>query len=322
MNTQPIASPASGLADHFAVAIVPVFILVFVLSCGSQTSLAGEVTRTKLPNSFFAMNFWQLDPKISKSPDAQARLLKELGYDGMLYLGGLDGMKESFHALDSQGLEMSAAAVIPYDIPIDPGETYPASLKEAIKQLKGRKTLLLIQFQSKLLPKSSPEGDARAVELGRELADFAREYGVRLAIYPHVNIWCERIDHAVRIAKNCDRENLGVSFNLTHWLWTDPHGNLESLVRDAMPRLFLVTINGINKTATVGALQTLDRGDYDVAGFLKPFIAAGYRGPIGLQCVSIKGDAHDNLTHSMAAWKKISAQLVAGAMSRAIQKNP
>ena len=57
----------------------------------------------------------------------------------------------------------------------------------------------------------------------------------------------------------------------------------------------------------------MDRGDYDVSGFLKPFVAAGYRGPIGLQCVSIKGDARDNLTRSMAAWRKISARLAAEA---------
>jgi sugar phosphate isomerase/epimerase len=288
-----------------------VLILLLSLAGSYQTLLAAEAALTNLPNSFFAMNFWQLDPKISKSPEAQARLLKELGYDGMLYLGALDGMKESFRALDTHGLEMSAAAVIHYDISVDPGGGYPPSLKEAIQQLKGRKTLLLIQFQSKTHPKSSSAGDARAVELGRELADFAREYGVRLAIYPHANIWCERVDHAVRIAKQCGRENLGVSFNLTHWLWTDPQGDLENLVHDALPHLFLVTINGINQTAPLGVIETLDRGDYDVGGFLKPFIAAGYRGPIGLQCVSIKGDARDNLTRSMAAWRKISSRLAA-----------
>ncbi len=286
---------------------------MFTLVGALQTSQAAEASRTNLPNPFFAMNFWQLDPKLSSLPEAQAKLLRELGYNGMLYLGKPESMKDSFRALDAHGLEMSAAAVIPYDISIDPGGNYPASLKEAIKQLKGRQTLLLIQFQSKIHSKSSVAGDARAVELGRELADYAREYGVRLAIYPHANIWCERIDHAVRVAKQCGRENLGVTFNLTHWLWTDPRGNLESLVRDAMPHLFLVTINGISTTAPQGTLETLDRGDYNVVGFLKPFIAAGYRGPIGLQCVSIKGDARDNLTRSMVAWKRISAQLAGEA---------
>ncbi len=287
--------------------------LVLSIAGGYQTLPAAEAARRDLANPFFAMNFEHLDPKMASSRDAQAKLLKELGYDGALYLGLLSGMKDAFRALDAEGLDMFAAAVQSYDIPVDPSETCPASLKEAIPQLKGRKTLLLIQFQSKAHPRSSPAGDARAIELGRELADFARGYGVRLAIYPHQKIWCERVDHAVRIAKQCDRENLGVCFNLSHWLWTDPHGNLESQVRDAMPHLFLVTING---TSPEGTLETLDRGSYDVGGFLKPFLAAGYRGPIGLQCVSIKGDARDNLTRSMAAWRRISARLAAAVNTK------
>ena len=283
-------------------------VLSLMLAGGLQTSPAAEVARRGLANPFFAMNFERGDPKIASSREAQAKLLKELGYDGTLYLGSLDGMDEARRALSAEGLEMFAAAVQPYNIPVDPGGTCPASLKEAIKQLKGRKTLLLIQFTSKTHPASSPAGDARAVELGRELADFARGYGVRLAIYPHRNIWCERVDHAVCIAKQCGRENFGVCFNLAHLVWTDPHGDLKLLVRDAMPHLFLVTINGM---LPEGTMDTLDRGSYDVGGFLKPFIAAGYRGPIGLQCVGIKGDARDNLTRSMAAWRNISARLAA-----------
>ncbi|MFA6561347.1 MAG: TIM barrel protein [Verrucomicrobiia bacterium] len=291
-------------------------VLALILAGGYQTLPAADVARKGLANPFFAMNFERGDPKLASSREAQAKLLKELGYDGALYLGTLAGMDEARRALNAEGLEMFSAAVQPYNIPVDAGETCPASLKEAIQQLKGRKTLLLIQFTSKTHPASSPAGDARAVELGRELADFARGYGVRLAVYPHVNVWCERVDHAVRIAKQCGRENFGVCFNLFHWRRTNPHGNLESLVRDAMPHLFLVTINGTSpegtkETMELGSYDTLDRGAYDVGGFLKPFIAAGYRGPIGLQCVGIKGDARDNLTRSMAAWRKISARLAA-----------
>jgi sugar phosphate isomerase/epimerase len=288
-------------------------LLIFVLGGNLQPLAAAAGKPPHLPNPFFAMNFEHLDPKLASSREAQARLLKELGYDGALYLGQLGGLKDAARALEAERLQMFAAAVIPYDIFVDPGATSPPSLKEAIPQLKGRKTLLLIQFQSKALPRSSPVGDARAVELGRELADSARVHGVRLAIYPHQKIWCERVDHAVRLARQCGRENLGVCFNLSHWLWTEPDGNLELRVREAMPHLFMVTING---SAPEGTLETLDRGAYDVGGFLRPLVAAGYQGPIGLQCVSIQGDPRDNLTRSMAAWRKMSARLAAAASNK------
>ena len=266
--------------------------------------------RIELPNPFFAMNFALHDPKLAPLPDAQARLLKEVGYAGTQFLGTLEQLDGTLKAADRAGLEVFTAAVTPYNIPVDPGETYPAILKDVIRKLQGRKTLVLIQFVSKNYQRSSPAGDARAVELGRELAGYAKNYGVRLAIYHHVNIWCERADHAARIAKKCDRENFGICFNFFHWLRTDPDGDLSSLVKEALPCLSLVTVNG---TSPQGNVQTLDQGRQDAESFLRPFVEAGYRGPIGLQCVGIKGDPQDNLVRSMEAWRKISARLAGAA---------
>ena len=274
--------------------------------CAGALAADGPTLR-KLPHAFFPMNFARHDPELSSSPEMQARLLKEVGYDGTFYLGPLSGLTDWLQVADTAGLKVFAAAVTPYNVSVDPGQTYPAVLKDAIRQLEERKTLLIFQFVSKQYERGYPEGDARAVELGRELADYARQYGVRLAVYPHVNIWCERVDHATRIVKKCDRENLGICFNLFHWLRTDQNGDLPSLVREAMPHLFLVTVNG---TSREGSIQTLDRGEYDVAGFLQPFVEAGYRGPIGLQCVGIQGDVRDNLVRSMDAWKQVAARLV------------
>lgn len=280
------------------------------LLIGHQAIRAADTDRSRLPNAFFAMNFERGDPAIAASQPAQAKLLKELGYDGTLYLGPLERLGESLRVFDAAGVAVVAAAVSPYNVSVDPGETCPEHLKEAIKKLAGRKTLLTMQFVSKKYDRGSAEGDPRAVELAQELADFARPYGVRVVLYPHIKIWCERLDHAVRIARQCGRDNFGVCFNQYHWMQTDPHGDLNALVRAAMPHLFAVTINGASAD---GKAETLDRGDYDVVGFLRPFIAAGYRGPIGLQCVGVLGDARDKLTRSMDAWKKISARLAAEA---------
>jgi len=267
----------------------------------------GTATARERANPFFAMNFAMHDARYGK-PEAQAALLRELGYDGASYLGPLAGMCETFRAMDAAGLHVYLAAVPSYDISVDPGQSLPAHLKDDVRKLKGRETVLGIQFVSKTHARGSPEGDLRAVELGRELADYARNYGVRLAIYHHKEIWCERIDHAVRIARKCRRDNFGVCFNMVHWLWTDPGGDLKSLVHEAIPCLFLVTLNGSSPN---GSIETLDRGAYDVASFLRAFIDAGYKGPIGLQCVGIRGDPRENLKRSMEAWRKISARITA-----------
>jgi len=46
-----------------------------------------------------------------------------------------------------------------------------------------------------------------------------------------------------------------------------------------------------------------------MTAFLKMLGEAGYTGPIGLQGYGVGGDARDNLTRSMQAWKKHSRVL-------------
>ena len=294
---------------HVGIAIVAALACCFV--SWPKVSRAGQPSgRVGIANPFFAMNFALHDPALTARPDVQARLLKELGYAGTQFLGTLEQLDGMLAAMDRAGLEVFTAAVTPYNIPVDPGTTYPTIVKDVIRKLEGRKTLVLIQFVSKSYKRSSGEGDARAVELGRELADYAQRYRVRLAIYHHVNIWCERADHAVRIARKCDRDNLGTCLNLFHWLRTDPEGDIATLAKSALANVFAVTING---TSPDGKYQTLDQGSQEAEAFLKPFIQAGYRGPIGLQCVGIKGDPRENLARSIKVWKEMSLRLAASA---------
>jgi sugar phosphate isomerase/epimerase len=56
-------------------------------------------------------------------------------------------------------------------------------------------------------------------------------------------------------------------------------------------------------------IQPLGRGDFDVCDFLKKLRAAGYRGPIGLQCYAVKGDPAENLKQSITAWRAYAARL-------------
>lgn len=277
-----------------------------VIHCtGSAVAARGdELPQRLLPNSLFAMNFALHVPAMT--PTAQAALLKDLGYAGSQYLGTLEDLDATLLAMDKADLDVFTVAVIPYDVPVDPGATYPPVLKDTIRKLQGRSALVLFQFVSATYERSAAEGDERAIALGRELADYAKSYDVRLAVYPHVNIWCERVDHATRIVQRCQRDNLGICFNQFHWLRTDPDGNLPELVRQAMPHLLLVTING---AASDGAYATLDQGLAETESFLKPFVQQGYRGPIGLQCVGIPGAPRDNLSRCMDAWREISSRL-------------
>jgi sugar phosphate isomerase/epimerase len=128
-------------------------------------------------------------------------------------------------------------------------------------------------------------------------------------LYPHQGNWVERIEDAVRVAEKVDRANVGVMFNLCHWLRVDSSRDYRVLLKRAMPRLWAVSINGADardeKPGWERYIQPLDRGSFDVAAFLRTLDELGHTGPIGLQCYGIGGDAREHLARSMAAWKRI-----------------
>jgi sugar phosphate isomerase/epimerase len=84
------------------------------------------------------------------------------------------------------------------------------------------------------------------------------------------------------------------------------NGNrLPEVVRTVKSRLFVVTVNGADRPGGGGRfILPLGEGDFDVAGWLQTLRDAGYRGPVGLQCLGVPGDPKENLGRSMAAWKK------------------
>ncbi|MGC8639751.1 MAG: sugar phosphate isomerase/epimerase family protein [Isosphaeraceae bacterium] len=234
----------------------------------------------------------------------QAAMLKELGYDGVGHIW-LDKVAERIESLDKVGLKLYQ---ITMTVDLTPGKpAYDARFKDVLNLVKGRH----VQFD--LLvgggKPSDPALDDRAVAVLREMSDLARDSGAQLLLYPHVSNWIERIEDSIRVAEKVDRPNVGVMFNLCHWLRVDPSRDYRSLLERAMPRLWAVSINGADvrddKPGWDRYIQPLDRGSFDVAGLLKTLDELGYKGPIGLQCFGIGGDARLHLARSMAAWRKM-----------------
>jgi sugar phosphate isomerase/epimerase len=261
------------------------------------------------PNPFFAMDTATKDPN-HQTAAQQAQMLKELDYAGIgVGYQGAAALAEMLKQLEERDLQLFAVYT---GINIDPGEQpYDPSLKDAFKILEGRNVILWLFAQSKEHKCSAPAGDARAVEILRELADAAAQHQVRIALYPHQGFWLETIEDAVRIADKVNCPTVGVTFNLCHWLRVSPSRDVRSVIEKAMPRLLVVNINGADADGRDWntLIQTLDRGTFDMRGFLETLRDAGYTGPIGFQGYGIGGDVHENLKRSMAAWEKHSQVL-------------
>ncbi len=282
-----------------------VCICLCVLVTSSPPAAEESSAKEELVSPFFAMDTGTKDAT-HQTPKAQAEMLKELGYPGIG--GSLDNLSEMLDELDKNGLKLFAVYTGAW-LDADK-EKYEPRLKEAIKLLKGRETILWLFIQSSQHKLSSPEGDPRAVEIVSEIADMADESGLKVALYPHTNFWLERVEDAVRVAEKVNRKNVGVTFNLCHWLMVDKEDSMEARLKLAMPYLYVVTINGADSGGKdwTTLIQTLDRGTFDIHRFLKTLKVLGYTGPIGLQHYGIKGDARENLQRSLAAWRRLSGK--------------
>lgn len=239
------------------------------------------------------------------SPKDQAKLLKEFGCDGLSY-SGTKGVAEMIAALEAAGLKMHTN-YLPVNVGAK-GPGYDPALPAAIKAMAAHGTIVWLYVRG--ARSGDKAAEARAVKVIGEVADLAAASKLRVALYPHSGFYIERFDHALAIAEKVSRKNVGVTFNLCHWLKVQGKDDIPAALKKAMAkkRLFVVTINGADKTGSGWKqfIQTLDKGTFDNTGLLKTLRGLGYRGPIGLQCYGVRGDIRENLKRSMAAWRKIS----------------
>ncbi len=283
--------------------------LAFSLLWGAvllKPAIAAETSGSKT-NAFFAFCIDTHDAK-KRNLEQQADLLKELGYDGVGHLW-LNSIPERLKTLDDAGLKLFQ---ITMTVDITPGkQAYDPKFKEIMPLLKGRGVQFLLLMNG--MKPSDPDGDARAVEIIREMASVASESGAQILLYPHTSMWMEKIEDAVRVADKVDRPNVGVMFNLCHWLRVSKDRDYKSRLAKAMPRLWAVSISGADefddKPGWEHYIQPLGRGSFDMLTFLKTLRQLGYTGPIGLQCFGIPGDARDHLAESMKAWRGYCAKM-------------
>jgi sugar phosphate isomerase/epimerase len=237
----------------------------------------------------------------------QAEMLKELGYPGVGHIW-LDKVAERLQTLDQNGLRLYQ---ITMTVDLSTNQPYDPRFKEVLALVKGRH----VQFDLLIngAKPSDAAADPRGVAVLREMSDLARESGSQLLLYPHVACWVERVEDSVRVAAKVDRPNVGVMFNLCHWLRVDKQRDYRPLLQQAMPRLWAVSINGADEfDAQPGwdhYIQPLDKGSFDLGRFLRTLKELGYQAPIGLQCYGIGGDTKEHLTRSMNAWRALRENL-------------
>ena len=284
---------------------------LFVLYMSLHLALpadAGEATAGEPGNPIFAFCMDTHDAK-KRTLAQQAEMLEELGFDGAGHVG-LENVAERVRTLDEAGLKLFLIGLRVNLAAKD--RPYLAQVKEVLPRVKGRNVAMYVTLVG--MKPGDPAGEPIAVPILRELANLARESGVHLVLYPHTGDWLVRMDHAVRLAQKVDRPNLGVIFNLCHFLRNEDPATLHAALESAGPHLFMVSINGAEPEAKAEPgwaklIQPLDQGTLDTYGLLKTLKKLDYTGPVALMCYGIGGDAKEHLAGSIAEWRRLQERL-------------
>ena len=243
-----------------------------------------------------------------RSIPQQAQMLRELGFDGVGYPLWLDeNLDKNLRTLDEAALKVY---LLYTKVNIKPGaRPYDQRVPKAIRKLKGRPATISVLLGG--LPPGDPQGEQQAVKALRELGDLAAESGLRISIYHHTGDWTQSLVHALQVVTKTNHRHVGTNFNLCHWLKIDGDKDYRPLLRKNADKIFAVTINGAKlgaKTWTNGLIQPLDQGDFDNRELLGTLREIGYRGPVGLMCYGIRGDAREHLQRSINVWKNWETQ--------------
>ncbi|WP_066631015.1 sugar phosphate isomerase/epimerase family protein [Labilibacter marinus] len=268
----------------------------------------GLLKAQKLDNMLYPFNnSMRTMPAAPNGMDAQTELLMELGYQGF------EGhFSESYFkrrkSLDKGALQMPVFYLLA-TINKDGSVSYLNELKNIIKDSKNRNLLIGVAVQSEHFKNNLKEGDKYLVKTLQLLADYAQPFGVKIAVYPHANFYCERLDHSIKLAKKVDRPNVGAIFNTCHFFKVEGMKNWQQKLKDATPYLYMISINGLDEGDTKSMtwkqlIQPLGEGSFDTYQVIKTAKDNGYKGVFGLQCYKINQDCKAALAQSMNTWEQ------------------
>ena len=251
----------------------------------------------KVRNQFFALYNIIRGDSIHNSLDKQVEFVKNAGFDA-IEISQIEHFAQMKSAIDKNQFK---GAFFYVKLKLEP-PFYDSSLEECIKQLKGTDVIIspFIVSETKRYKPSTHDADTLATHLLQQIGDMAKESGLEVAIYPHYSFYVERTEHALSLAKKANRKNLGLTFNLCHWLATTDEQERKMLkphLKELNPYLKMITISGANDVITENKviwddyILPLGQGTFNTLGLVSFMIKdLKYKNPIGVQCYNIKGD--------------------------------
>jgi hypothetical protein len=227
------------------------------------------------------------------SYEDEAKMLKELGYDGISQVHGAgEQLAQRVTAYKNHGLKALSVYLAATETPIE------ANLVQSLAN-GGMIELTVNNINPKV------------IESIRQTAEMASQLNIRVALYPHYGNAVATMQQAIDLVEKVGHANLGIMFNLCHFLKIEKESDMECILEKSSPYLLAVSTCGADLEGTTWGelIQTLDKGNFPQKRLFSTLRKLNFKGPVGLQCYAIKGDKRSNLKESFHAWEKILCEL-------------
>ncbi len=222
-----------------------------------------------------------------------APALRSLGYSGVSQAKETgDDLANLIPVYEKHGLRVLSVYLDGSEKPVDP---------DLVRPLANRRAMIELTIH-RMTPTT--------VDAVRKTCEMAAEMDIRVALYPHFGNGIATMPQAMDLIGKVNHPNLGVMFNLCHFLRSENPDGLEKVIAAAGDRLFSVSTAGADTHGKdwPQLIKPLGEGDFPQQRLLKVLEENHYSGPIALQCYNVPGDKHANLRASMEAWKKLTAK--------------
>ena len=152
--------------------------------------------------------------------EKDAATLKELGYAGVnqVYDPGRTGpLQPRIDAYEKAGVKVLSLYLSVVDKPIPEKKVKPLANSGCFIELT--------------INKRGPN----TVEAVRDTCAMAEKLGIKVVLYPHHGFSVAKIDDALRLIEEVKHPNLGVMFNLCHYLKNEKAEDLEATLDRRIP---------------------------------------------------------------------------------------
>jgi sugar phosphate isomerase/epimerase len=268
--------------------MIRVFLTIFILVGGVFPAAAEQ----RSGPDFYA--FYNGLP--SGTLEEQALFLKETGYHGVNQVYAREGKEKiarRVEVFEKAGIKVLSVYV---------GATREPVEKDLVGPLADRGAMIELTV-TKL--------DDEVLASIRKTVAMAETLGIKVALYPHAGFAVATMPQAMALIEKVGHSNLGVMFNLCHFLKNEKAEDLEKVLAMAGDRLFAVSTCGadLDGKGWNELIRTLDEGTFPQDRLFKQLDKMGFEGPVGLQCYALKGDKKENLRKSMKAWRELQERL-------------